>query len=77
MSRVLAANSQNGTFKAPRRGRGTNTAQVAFCELRCDRPTYRCPKCKQVAMQFYAQLPGDPRRSDVFHCYACGASWEV
>ncbi len=42
-----------------------------------ERPTYQCPECRQPAMQFYSQLPEDPRRTEVFCCCACGSLWDV
>jgi transposase-like protein len=56
------------------------TSSVAndwFCELRSDRPKYDCPNCKQQAMQFYAQIPGEREREDAFRCCACGSTWEL
>jgi hypothetical protein len=45
--------------------------------LSLDRPIYDCPHCKQAAMQFYAQLPGEPDLKESFHCHACGSTWQV
>ncbi len=46
------------------------------CELSLDRPADECPDCKQLAMQFYAQLPDEPEQENVFRCCACGSTWQ-
>ena len=45
-------------------------------ELSSDRSADECPNCKQIAMQFYAKLPGEPERKCVFRCCACGSIWQ-
>ena len=42
-----------------------------------DRPVYGCPKCSESAMQFYAEHPLFPHRSEFFHCHGCGTCWEM
>lgn len=42
-----------------------------------DRPVYGCPKCTELAMQFYAEHPSHPDRAEFFHCHACGTCWEM
>jgi hypothetical protein len=59
------------------RSLGALVANDWFCELSSDRPTYNCPNCKQLAMQFYAQMPDAPEREDAFRCCACGSTWEL
>jgi DNA-directed RNA polymerase subunit M/transcription elongation factor TFIIS len=42
------------------------------------RPTYECPRCKSLAMQFHAvDGQGDEQRTDSFICRACGSSWQA
>jgi hypothetical protein len=55
---------------------GASVANDWFCELSSDRPAYDCPNCKQLAMQFYAQIPGEPAQENVFRCCACGSTWQ-
>ena len=55
---------------------GGAVASDWFCKLSSDRPADECPNCKQLAMQFYATLPGEPGQENVFHCCACGSTWE-
>lgn len=47
-----------------------------FCELSSDRPADECPNCKQLAMQFYTKIPGEPEQENVFRCCACGSTWQ-
>jgi hypothetical protein len=56
---------------------GASVANDWFCELSSDRPIYNCPNCKQLAMQFYAKIPGERERENVFRCCACGSAWEL
>jgi hypothetical protein len=42
-----------------------------------DRPVYECPKCKEAAMQFFAERPDKPGREDFYYCCACGSTVEV
>ena len=55
---------------------GESVANDWFCELSSDRPADECPNCKHSAMQFYAQLPGEPEQENVFRCCACGSTWQ-
>ena len=48
-----------------------------FCDLALNRPVYDCPNCKQLAMQFFAEIPGEPGRTDSFRCCVCGSTWEL
>jgi DNA-directed RNA polymerase subunit M/transcription elongation factor TFIIS len=56
---------------------GESVANDWFCELSSDRPPDECPNCKQLAMQFYAQIPDEPEQENVFRCCACGSSWQL
>jgi DNA-directed RNA polymerase subunit M/transcription elongation factor TFIIS len=47
-----------------------------FCELSSNRPADECPNCQQLAMQFFAQIPGEIDRENVFRCCACGSTWQ-
>ena len=47
-----------------------------FCELSSDRPADECPNCKQLAMCFYAHLPGEPEQENVFRWCACRSTWQ-
>ncbi len=47
-----------------------------FCEHSSDRPADECPNRKQLAMQFYAHLPGETKQENVFRCCACGSAWQ-
>lgn len=45
-----------------------------------DRPTYTCPICGEVYMQFFRTLPESqrcPERTNSFVCHACGRSWQM
>ena len=52
-------------------------ADKRSCAISPDRPVYDCPHCKQFAMQFFAEVPGQPGRTDSFRCCACGSTWEL
>jgi hypothetical protein len=65
MTTTLLAQKSSGT-----------AANDWFCELSSDRPADECPNCKQQAMQFYAELPGEPEQKNVFRCCACGSTWQ-
>jgi DNA-directed RNA polymerase subunit M/transcription elongation factor TFIIS len=45
-----------------------------------DRPTYTCPKCGELSLQFFRTLlesPRCPERTNSFVCHACGRSWQM
>ena len=55
---------------------GASVANNRFCELSSDRPADECPNCKQLAMQFCAQIPGEPEQENVSRCCACRSTWQ-
>ena len=55
---------------------GESVANDRFCEMSSDRPADECPNCKQLAMCFYAHLPGETEQENVFRCCACGSTWQ-
>jgi len=67
----------HGQLEKATPGTGTPKVKDWEHELSSDRPVYDCPHCKQVAMQFYAQIPGEPGREESFRCHACGSTWQV
>lgn len=78
MSLELDSVRSNGAIKSPRNAALANVSpDETSTTVRPDRPVYRCPKCKQRAMQFYNRLPDDPRRTDVFCCCACRSVWDL
>lgn len=78
MSLELDSVRRNGAINAPGDDAFANVGpDDTSIAVRSDRPAYRCPRCKQRAMQFYSQLPDDPRRTDAFCCCACGSVWDV
>ena len=48
-----------------------------YCALDPDRPTYDCPECRKLAVQFYARLDSQPGREEFYCCCACGRFWEM
>ena len=55
---------------------GGSMASDWFCELSSDRPADECPNCKQLAMQFFANILDEPQQVNVFRCSACGSTWQ-
>jgi DNA-directed RNA polymerase subunit M/transcription elongation factor TFIIS len=55
---------------------GAPVANDWFCELSLNRSADECPNCKQLAMQFFAQILGEVDRENVFRCCACGSTWQ-
>jgi hypothetical protein len=44
------------------------------------RPTYTCPACGELSLQFFhllAESPQSAERNESFVCFACGRSWQV
>ena len=54
----------------------TSGGNDLLCELSSNRPAYDCPNCKLLAIQFYAQIPGEPERENIVRCCACGSTWK-